>query len=505
MKNMQIKSSYNENYKEKIYNVTKFRLISFEIYKFFLFYLFMSIISSLSNHFPFSIFYELNCNFFRLIKMFIYSLILDMIYYFLFKSNSGQFSLMEIIINSFFKPNLVKSLCISISYALIYLTSLELKSLMPRLGSAYIKERYNIEPVYNDEDEENYYARKGLSKSTIYDISDKIFMISISFILLNHFIIIKQNFNLWPILDLARIINLKKNLWASLKNIATVGIPLFFIIYLILIFFYHSIFIFDICFNYTSLFVIEYNIFFISKECLINFICAKISYLTYEINNKEQLIKKEIDFKNEENFYIIHYLKVLDDIYKFPKDIKSNEQLLKFDNLNHVKTKIDFFMESINRKYSYFLGKKKYFNIGNNMNATDKLKIMIENIFEYIDYSGNQVLEYETCVQIIKYIIEIIGNIIIFIADAKIKKSNEEKYMDYSDYIYFFIERLFEIDNILLNLIQNKKISYSLRKDIYKLRIYIINYFDLVRNRQNRFHFIKLETQKIQNLLYENY
>ena len=162
-------------------------------------------------------------------------------------------------------------------------------------------------------------------------------------------------------------------------------------------------------------------------------------------------------------------------------------------------------MESINRKYSYFLGKKKYFNISNNMNATDKLKIMIENFFEYIDYSGNQVLENETCVQIIKYIIEIIGNIIIFIADAKIKKSNEEKYMDYSDYIYFFIERLFEIDNILLNLIQNKKISYPLRMDIYKLRIYIINYFDLVRNRQNRFHFIKLETQKIQTLLYENY
>ena len=195
MKNMQIKSSYNENYKEKIYNVTKFRIISFEIYKFFLFYLFMSIISSLSNHFPFSIFYELNYNFFQLIKICIYSLILDMIYYFLFKSNSGQFSLMEIIINSFFKPNLVKSLCISISYALIYLTSLELKSLMPRLGSAYIKERYNIEPVYNDEDEENYYARKGLSKSTIYDTSDKIFMISISFILLNHFIIFYYLFN----------------------------------------------------------------------------------------------------------------------------------------------------------------------------------------------------------------------------------------------------------------------------------------------------------------------
>ena len=503
MKNMPSNSFYNESYKEKIYNITKLRLISYEIYKFFIFYFFMSIISALSYHFPFSIFYELDYSFFQLLKIFTYLLIIDIFYYILFKSNAGHFSLLEIIINLILKPNILASLAISISYFFIYLTSLELKSLMPKLSSEYIKERYNIEPAYRDEYEENYYVRKGLSKSTIYEYSDKIFIISISFFILNHFIVIKQYFNLWPKFDLARVVNFKENIRKSLKNIVEVGIPIFFIIYLILIFFYHSLFIFKICFNYTSLFVIEYNIFYISRECLLNFICSKISYITYETNNKEQFIQKEIDFKNEENFFIIHYLKSLADIYKFPTDIKSNEQLLKFENLNSVKTKIYYFMESINRKYSIFLNKNKYFNVVN-MNAIDKIRIMIEKISRSIDYSGNQVLENETCIQIINYLVEIMGNIVRFIADAKTEKTKDEQYMIYSDYIYFFIERLFEIDNILLNLIQNKKNSYSLRKDIYKLKIIIINYFDLIRNRQNKYNFIKLETQKIQNLLYGN-
>lgn len=504
MKNMPSNSFYNESYKEKIYNITKLRLISFEIYKFFIFYFFMSIISALSHYFPFSFFYELDYSFFQLLKIFIFLLIIDIFYYILFKSNAGYFSFLEIIINLLLKPNILTSLAISISYFLIYLTSLELKSLMPRLSSEYIKEKYNIEPAYRDEYEENYYAQKGLSKSTIYEYSDRIFFISISFFILNHFIIIKQKFNLWPKLDLARITNLKQNLRKSLTNIAEVGIPTFFLIYLILIFFYHSLFIFKICFNYTSLFVIEYNIFYVSRECLLNFICSKISYITYEINNKEQFIQKEINFKTEENFYIIHYLKNLADMYKFTKDIKSNEQLLKFENLNNIKTKIFFFMESLNRKYSLFLNKNKYFKFNNSMNALDKIEIMIEKISQSVDYSGNQVLENKTCVQIIKYLIEIIGNIIIFIADAKTDKSREEQYMIYSDYIYFFIERLFEVDSILLNLIQNKKNSFSLRKDIYKMKIIIINYFDLIRNRQNRYNFIKLETQKIKNLLYGN-
>jgi hypothetical protein len=142
----------------------------------------------------------------------------------------------------------------------------------------------------------------------------------------------------------------------------------------------------------------------------------------------------------------------------------------------------------------------KYINYA--MNSIDKLKIMAQKVSEFFDYSANQVFENETCINIMKYIIELIGNIIIFIADARIDKSNEEKYMDYNDYIYFFIERLFEIDRIIINLIQNRKISEPMRDELNNLSIIINYYFDLIRNRQNKNHFIKMETQKIQALLY---
>lgn len=488
----------HEKYKEKIYNITNLRILSFEIYKLFIFFIFMSLLTKLSHHFPFSFFYEIEYNFFKFTKIYIYLLIIDISYFILFKSNSGQFTIMEIIINSIIKPNIIKLATASISFSLIYLTTIEIKSLMPRLDGEYIKSRYNIQPVYRDEYEENYYERKGLTKLTSYDYSDRLFNICTPLVLLFHFIILKQRIDLWPKLELFRIGNFKNKLKISLINIGLVWVPAFFIIYFIFIFFYHRLFIFDLCFNYASLFIIEYNILFLSIECLKNFICAKINYITYELNTKEQLIKKQIDFLNEENFYIIHHLKNINNIYKYPYDFKINTTLLKFENLESIKNKIFFFFDSINRKYSKFLCQKKYFlNI-------DKIKIMVQKVSDFFNYSANQVFENETCIENIKYIIEIIGNIIIFIADAKIDKSNEEKYMEYSDYIYFFIERLFEIQTILINLIQNRKISEPMRNDLDKLMILINYYYDLIRNRQNKYHFIKLETQKIQALLYGN-
>ncbi len=491
----------HEKYKEKIYNITNLRILSFEIYKLFIFYSFMSILTKLCHYFPFSIFYEIEYNFFRLTKIFIYLLIIDISYFILFKSNGGQFTIIEKIVNSILKPNLIKLLAVSLSFIILYLTTIEMKSLMPRLNDQYIKDRYNIGPIYRDEYEENYYERKGLTKSTIYEYSDRLYIIFSSLALLFHFILIKQNINLWPKLELFRIGNFKYNLKICLKNIGLVWTPVFFIIYIIFIFFYHSLFIFDLCFNYASLFIIEYNILFLSIECIKNFICAKINYTTYELNTKEQLIKKQIDFSTEENFYIIHHLKNLNDIYKYPYDFKTNSIVLKFENLENIKNKIYFFFDRINRKYSMFLNKKKYINYA--MNSIDKLKIMAQKVSEFFDYSANQVFENETCINIMKYIIELIGNIIIFIADAKIDKSNEEKYMDYNDYIYFFIERLFEIDRIIINLIQNRKISEPMRDELNNLSIIINYYFDLIRNRQNKNHFIKMETQKIQALLYE--
>ena len=78
-------------------------------------------------------------------------------------------------------------------------------------------------------------------------------------------------------------------------------------------------------------------------ECLHNFICSKISYVTKEVNNKTQLIKIEMDFEKEETFYIIHHLKHLNDLFKYPHDIKTNTNLLNPDNLNCIKNKIFFF------------------------------------------------------------------------------------------------------------------------------------------------------------------
>ena len=100
------------------------------------------------------------------------------------------------------------------------------------IDSQYIKDRYNIGPVYRDEYEENYYERKGLTKSTIYEYSDRLYTIFTSLALLFHFILIKQNTNLWPKLELFRIGNLKYNLKICLKNIGLVWTPVFFIIYL---------------------------------------------------------------------------------------------------------------------------------------------------------------------------------------------------------------------------------------------------------------------------------
>ena len=503
MKNMKYIFA-NDRYKNKIYNVANLRLLSFEIYKLFVFYFLMSLISWLSYRFPFSLFFQIDYNFLKLMKILTYLLIIDIFYFISFKSNQGLFSVMEIIINSLFKPNVLKILPTSFSFCLLYLITKEIKSLMPSLDSEYIKAKYNIEPYYRDEYEEIYYSKKGISKKTAYEYSDGLFVVCVSLILLIHFILLRQKYDLWPKLDLCRITNLKNKLRAAIKNIIIIGIPAFLIIYFIFIFYYHYIFIIGLSIDYSCVFILEYNILFISMECLHNFICSKISYVTKEVNNKTQLIKIEVDFEKEETFYIIHHLKHLNDLFKYPHDIKTNTNLLNPDNLNCIKNKIFFFFNSLNRKYSKFLSKVKPFNINSYMNAFERIKIILQKFFDYFDYSANQVFENDTCIEIMKLLIELNGNITIFLADATIIMPQEEKYMKYCDHIYFFIERLFEMDRLFLHLIQSKKISEQLRKDLYKLRISIINYFDLIRDRQNKYEFIKLETEKIKELLYRN-
>jgi hypothetical protein len=283
------------------------------------------------------------------------------------------------------------------------------------------------------------------------------------------------------------------------------GIPAFLVIYFLNIYFYGTLFIFDLSMNYTFLFVLEYNIFFISLNCLQNFICVPINFLAGDVNTVEKLIKKEIRFLKEDNFYIGHHLQHLRDLYEYPRDIKFNTNLLFYENLIYLQKKINFFFEAINKKYSYSYNKRNYITLRPNNDFIDKIKNFFENIFSFFDFSVNQIIQKDTCVQNIKLLIEILGNVINFIADAKINKSNEEKYDEYKDYSYFFVDKLIDIETILVNLIQNKRISSNLKKDLKKLRYIIKNNYELIRYKQMKNNFLKLMSQKLNEMINGNH
>ena len=494
MKNINKFFFADNKYKEKIYSVTNLRLLSFEIYKLFILYLSILIISQLSHHYPLYFFFEINFNFYSFIKIFIYLLIIDICYFLLFKLNSGIKSFHELIINLIFHPNIIKLLSMSLSFCLIYFCTKEFKYLMPRLDLDHTKKQYEL-----NNDEEDEYDR--YEEYDRYDYSDIFYEVGVSIILFSYMILDLEKFNLWPKLNLSRINNFKNKLFNSFINIGIIGFPTFFIIYFILIFFYRTIFIFDISFNYTSLFVLEYNIFFLSLNCIKNFFCAPINYITNEINNVDKLLKKEINFKKEENFYIGHHLQHIRDLYEYPRDVKFNANLLLHENLKCLTKKINYFTDIINEKYQLSFKKKNFYYVNTKDDLFYKVRTCCDNISSFFDFSINQVIQKETCVQNIKFLIEIIGNVIIFISDAKINKMNEDKYNEYKNYSYYFVEKLIDMDNMLINLIQNKRISENLKKNLQKLRYIIKNYFELIRYKQMKNKFLKIISQKIQSII----
>ena len=485
----------DNKYKAKIYSITNLRILSFEIYKLFLLYMFIFILSKLSQFFPLNLFFELNFNFFSLIKIFIYLLITDICYFLLFKSNTGIKSFHEFIISLIHAPNIIKLISMSLSFCLIFFCTREFISLIPRLDLDYIKKKYDLD--YNNEDEEN----EGYNEYDRCYYSDFFYVISISNFLFLKMIFDLERFNIWPRMNLSRINNFKNQLFYSFINVGIIGFPSFIIIYFVLVFFYRTLFVFDLSLNYTSLFVLEYNIIFLSLNCIKNFICAPINYITNEINTPDKLIKKEINFLKEENFYICHHLQQIRDLYEYPRDVKFNTNLLLYENLKCIKKKVNFFIDSINRKYQLIYNKKYYYYINPNGDLIDKIKIYFQKIFSFFDYGPNQIIEKETSIHNLKFIIEIIGNIISFISDAKINKVNEDKYNDYKDYSYYFVEKLIDIDTILVNLMQNKRISENLKKNLQKLRYIVKNYFEVIRYKQMKHKFLKLISQKIQAII----
>lgn len=497
---MEIDFFSNKKYKKKIYSVTNLRLLAFEIHKLIFMYIILAIISKLSNYFPISFFFQIKFNFYIITKVYLFSLIIDICFFISFKKDQGQYSYFEIILTLIKRPNLIKILSLNLSFFSLYLIIKNIKKLMPGLKSKYIKEQYNIEPIYINEYEENYYERKGISKPTIYENFDFLFTFCATTYFLFNFVLIKHRFNLWPKLNIGHIDNLKKNIIFIISNLGVLGFPIFIIIYIIILYYYHTLKIFYLSLNYSFLFLFTYIFLFLSTESIINFICPKVNSSTIETISKGQVVRKEIDLLNEEFFYIMHHLKHICDFYQFPNNIQLNTKLLSLENMKILQKKIYFYIDSLNRKYSYFMSKKNKknsFYLSNNI--IDRIKV-VKNISDYLDFSGNQVLENDTNIEIIKTVIEIIGNMILFISDAKISQTDDEKFTIYSDFINFFIERMVEIDKILFGLIKKNKISEELKNDIYKLRSIINNYFQLIKLRQNKYQFIRLETQKIHDI-----
>ena len=497
MKNIN-KFFFNDGkYKQKIYSVTNLRLLSFEIYKIFFLYISLFLISKLSHNFPLRIFFVINFNFFSFIKIYIGFLFIDICYFILFKSNSGIKTFHEFIINSISHPDLIKLLSMSLSFCLIFFCTKEFKDLMPRLDMDYIIKKYELQ---NEEEEEN----EGYNDYNRYYYSDLFFAILISGLIFFYILIVLGKFDAWTKLNLSRINNLKNTICKSFSDIIIVAFPLFFIFYLFLIFFYRTIFVFSLSLNYTNLFIFEYNIFYISLNCINNFICAPINYISNDINTCDKLIKKEINFSKEENFYIAHHLQQIRDLYEYPRDVKFNTNLLFYENLKSLQKKINYFFDAINRKYSYSYNKNKYSYIKHNNDIFDKIKYFFEKIFNFFDFSANQILQKETCVQNIKLLTEMIGNVIIFISDAKINKTNEEKYNECKDFSYYFVDKLIDIDSMMVNLIQNKKISKNMKNNLKRLRYIIKNYFELIRYKQIKNKFLKLISQKLHSIIYGN-
>ena len=496
MKNINSLFFDDNKYKHKINSITNLRFLSFEIYKLSFLCLYLFILNKLSHLFFFNFFGVINFNFYSYIKIFTYLLIIDICYLIIFKLNKGIKSFLEMLIDSILHPNVIKLVSISLCFILILFCTKEFKFLMPRLEYEYIKHKYHFEKIdddYIDEyDDEKYY-------------SDFFYIICITGFLFIYMIIDLTKFDFWPKVNLTRINNLKKYLCISLNNIGIIGIPSFFVIYCLNIFFYKTLFIFDFSINYTFLLVLEYNIFFINLNCLQNFICAPINFLSGDVNSVEKLIKKEIRFFKEDNFYIGHHLQHLRDLYEYPRDIKYNSNLLFYENLIYLQKKINFFFEAINKKYSYSYNKRNYFYIRQNSDFIDKTKIFLENFFSFFDFSVNQIIQKETCIQNMKLLIEILGNVINFIADAKINKTNEEKYEEYKEYSYYFVDKLIDIDSILANLIQNKRISSNLKNDLKKLRYIINTNYELIRYKQKKNNFLKLMSQKLDLMINGNH
>ena len=67
------------------------------------------------------------------------------------------------------------------------------------------------------------------------------------------------------------------------------------------------------------------------------------------------------------------------------------------------------------------------------------------------------------------------------------------------------MDKLIDIDTILVNLIQNKRITSNLKNNLKKLRYMIKNNYELIRYKQMKNNFLKLMSQKLDVMINGNH
>ena len=78
-------------------------------------------------------------------------------------------------------------------------------------------------------------------------------------------------------------------------------------------------------------------------------------------------------------------------------------------------------------------------------------------------------------------------------------------YHNEKDYSYYFVDKLIDIDTILVNLIQNRRITSNLKNNLKKLRYMIKNNYELIRYKQMKNNFLKLMSQKLDVMINGNH
>lgn len=247
-----------------------------------------------------------------------------------------------------------------------------------------------------------------------------------------------------------------------------------------------SLFVFRITIYFTWIFILYSNLLSFSFLILKNFLCQIINYQCRQINNSNQLIRLQYNFKENNQFYNIQYMKNLIEIFKENK----NDNLLNKENIEEIKKKVDFIYNNILRKFD----------------NSNKRKIAKKNFLQYFDFSKNEIFEKETSLKMIDCITDLIYYVIIFICKGEFKLNKEEIFHQFQFYIIYFIEILIffqEITKLNDNFFEYIIDSNILKSDIKKQKIIIQNKIHYLLNLDLKEHYIFQTSEKIRK--FKNY